>query len=119
MPGALLVRFPKQLDAAPGKSPGPLKSTSALAGSKLVPLMVSVNGWLAVAGFGVVPTLVMVGRRPGSTRNDANGEAVGDRPLAVLRMVTLNVPTVPILTVVRCSLYSSSAVRARSAKPLI
>ena len=61
MPGALLVRFPKQLDAAPGKSPGPLKSTSALAGSKLVPLMVSVNGWLAMAGFGVVPTLVMVG----------------------------------------------------------
>jgi hypothetical protein len=52
MPGALLVRFPKQLDAAPGKSPGPLKSTSALAGSKLVPLMVSVNGWLAMAGVG-------------------------------------------------------------------
>jgi hypothetical protein len=23
--------------------------------------MVSVNGWLAMAGFGVVPTLVMVG----------------------------------------------------------
>ena len=27
----------------------------------MVPLMVSVNGWLAMAGFGVVPTLVMVG----------------------------------------------------------
>ena len=50
--GALLVRFPKQLDAALGKPPRTCKGTSALAGSKLVPLMVSVNGWLAMAGFG-------------------------------------------------------------------
>ena len=27
----------------------------------MVPIMVSVNGCLAMAGFGVVPTLVMVG----------------------------------------------------------
>jgi hypothetical protein len=103
--GALHVRFPKQLDGALGKPPRTSKEPSALAGSKLVPLMVSVNGWLAMAGFGVVSTLVMVGRLRGSTRNDANGEAVGDRPLAVLRTITLSVPTVPILTVVRCSLY--------------
>ena len=59
--GALHVRFPKQLDGALGKPPRTSKEPSALAGSKLVPLMVSVNGWLAMAGFGVVPTLVMVG----------------------------------------------------------
>src|SRR5215472_8319041 len=96
---------------------GPVKSTSALVGSKLVPA----NGerkWLAGDGRIRGGTDARDGRRRrGSTRND--GEAVGDRPLAVLRTVTLNVPTVPILTVVRCSLYSSSAVRARSAKPLI
>lgn len=110
--GALLVRFPKQLDAALGKPPRTSKERLGTCGVEVGPA----NGereWLAGGGrIRVVPTLVMVGRRRGSTRNDANGEAVGDRPLAVLRMVTLNVPTVPMLTVVRCSLYSSSAVRA-------
>ena len=115
MPGALLVRFPKQLDAALGKPPRTSKEHLGTCGVEVGPA----NGereWLAGDGRSrVVPT---VGRRRGRTRDD-NREAVGDRPLAVLRMVTLNIPTVRILTVVRCSLYSSSAVRARSAKPLI
>ena len=59
MPGALLVRFPKQLDAALGK-PRTYKEHLGTCGVEVVPRMVSVNGWLAMAGFGVVPTLVMV-----------------------------------------------------------
>ena len=57
--GALHVRFPKQLDAALGKPPRTCKEHRG--GSKLVPLMVSKNGRLAMAGFGVLPKLVMVG----------------------------------------------------------
>ena len=95
--GALLVRFPKELDAALGKPPRTSKERLGTCGVEVGPA----NGereWLAGVGrIRVVPTLVMVGRRRGSTRNDANGEAVGDRPLALLRMVTLNVPAVPII----------------------
>ena len=61
--GALLVRFPKQLDAGLGKPPRTSKERLGTCGVEVGPANVE-REWLAGDGqIRVVPTLVMVGRR--------------------------------------------------------
>ena len=92
--GALLLRFPKQLDAALGKPPRTSKEHLGTCGVEVGPAY-GAREWLAGDGRirgGTDAVMVGVG---GGALATTQSETVGDRPLAGLRTVTLNVSTVP------------------------